>query len=426
MNDLTNWLENHLLQLNLVNEMDYENGFSRLSYTPEEEQAHEAFRTIAKNLGLHIYADGAGNQWATWKVDEHAPTVAVGSHLDTVHGGGGYDGVAGVLTGLGAIKLLQDLQVEPKKNIAVICFASEESARYGVSTIGSKAISGILDKHDLEHVTDADGVTIRESIEAFGLSWETIDQAEKSPDDLESFLELHIEQGTQIEDNDAEIGIVRGVACPIRLQVNVKGMANHTGTTPMNKRSDAFVAIAPLIPFVEEQANSMNKKQELPIVATVSTVHLQPNAMNVIPGEVQLGIDIRSVNDLSKRELTNRIEAYCQQIERERNVTISIETLVDNDSVFLDQTIQSKLSHVTNDLQLNSIIMDSGAGHDVMNMAQRWRSGLLFIPCREGISHHPKEYASIEDLHKGTHVIAEYLRIETGDDHENEDWRNRA
>ncbi|MGP4075970.1 M20 family metallo-hydrolase [Halobacillus sp. K22] len=415
MTNIQEWLNRHLLELNLTEEMDYENGFTRLSYTKEEKQAHQAFRRIAESLELDVHTDQAGNIWADWRAASDAPVVALGSHVDTVSSGGGYDGVAGVLTALAAIKLLKDEHYAPQKNISVVCFASEESARFGVSTIGSKAVSGLLDKDDVADVEDAEGVTIKEAVESFGLYWDTIDQAEKGEKELESFLELHIEQGTQIENNGADIGIVRGVACPIRLQITAEGMSNHTGTTPMHRRSDAFAAIAPLITFVEEQANQMNEEQDVPLVATVSTVHLHPNVMNVIPGQVELGIDIRSVDDSLKRELAERIESFCKKIEDKRKIQVHVHTLVNNNSVFLDPNLQGKLAQVADQLDFNYLEMDSGAGHDVMNMAEKWPSGLLFIPCEEGLSHHPKEYASVEDLAKGTKVMAEYLKIETGE-----------
>ncbi len=414
MNNLTDWLEEHLLKLNLTDEMDYTHGFTRLSYTKEEKQAHQVFQAIAENLGLDVHTDQAGNLWATWHVNKNAPTIAVGSHLDTVSSGGGYDGVAGVLTGLAAIKRLKDQNYTPQKNITILCFASEESARFGVSTIGSKAISGLLAKDEVASVKDAEGISIQESVESFGLSWDKIDQAEVNANRLESFLELHIEQGTQIEEHGAQIGIVRGVACPIRLNVTAFGMANHTGTTPMGRRQDAFASIAPLITFVEEQALQMNEAASLPLVATVSTGHIRPNVMNVIPGEVELGIDIRSVDDKLKKELAQRIQQYCKEIECKRNISVEVQTLVDNDSVFLDTNIHNKLSNIAEDLNMKTLTMDSGAGHDVMNMAHKWPSGLLFISCQDGISHHPREYASPEDLVTGTKVIAEYLRVESG------------
>ncbi|MBM7552007.1 M20 family metallo-hydrolase [Thalassobacillus pellis] len=419
MSDIRMWLEKKLLQLNLTNSMDVPEGFTRLSYTEDEARAHHEFRSIAADLELSTFTDNAGNQWAVWETDSNAPTVAVGSHLDTVHNGGGYDGVAGVLCGLAAVKILKDQHFTPQKNIAIICFASEESARFGVSTIGSKAIAGLLDKEEQAGVTDAEGTTIKDAVNSFGADWDVIEQAEQTKDALESFIELHIEQGTRIENNNADIGIVRGVACPIRLKVTANGMANHTGTTPMHARKDAFAAISPLVSFVEQEAKMVSSTKAIPLVATVSTVKLWPNAMNVIPGKVEFGIDIRSVDDASKHNMVTAITAYSAQIEARTGVEIVIDTLVDNNSVFLAPSIQEKLRQASQNLGFKSLLMDSGAGHDVMNMAMKWPSGLIFIPCEKGISHHPNEHARLEDLQKGTHVIAEYLRKETGEIHGN-------
>ncbi|WP_082232199.1 M20 family metallo-hydrolase [Halobacillus massiliensis] len=409
------WLETHLNQLNVVNQMDFEKGFTRLGYSTEEMQAHEEFKKIAQDLNLNVTRDAAGNLWAVWEVEKQAPLIAIGSHLDTVHSGGGFDGAAGVLTGLAAIKHLKDSGFSPKKNLAVVCFASEESARFGISTIGSKAVSGLLDKTSLEQITDANGISIREAVESFDLSWENIEQAERDHNFLESFIELHIEQGTRIEDQAKDIGVVRGIACPIRLKVTASGMANHTGTTPMNRRADAFAAIAPLIRYVEEQAHIINEEQKVPLVATVSTIHLSPNALTIIPEEVELGIDIRSVDDRLKNKMAAKIQQFCEETEKDRpGVSIQLDKLVDNASVFLDDEVQRKLTAASRQLGMEHLLLDSGAGHDVMNMTHKWPSGLLFIPCEKGISHHPKEFASTDDLWKGTQVLAQYLKNEAG------------
>lgn len=395
--------------------MELPAGFSRLSYTKEEKDAHVQFGKVAKELDLHVHQDAAGNMWALWKVDDSAPTIALGSHLDTVDTGGGYDGTAGVLTALAAVKELQASKFESTKNIAVICFISEESARFGVSTIGSKAISGMLDKQELAAIKDRDGISIEQAITAYGINFNTIDQAAIPVEKLESFFELHIEQGMELENTGASIGIVKGISCPVRLKVTAKGMANHTGTTPMNRRKDAFAAIAPLVTFVQEEALKVNEHSEHPLVATVSTIRLKPNAMNVIPGEVELGIDIRSVDDLLKRNFAKDIKNYCTELEAMAGVGIEVSTLVDNDSVMLDKSMHDKLLQASESIGYKSLSMNSGAGHDVMNMAAKWPSGLIFIPCKDGISHHPAEHTSIENLEKGTKVIAEFLKREMGD-----------
>ncbi|AND42347.1 M20 family metallo-hydrolase [Cytobacillus oceanisediminis] len=407
------WLDKQLKALNLTDSMVQAEGFCRLGYTEEEWRAIDVFVSIAEDMGLKVRRDEAGNAIARWEAKDSSPAVAVGSHVDTVKGGGGYDGVAGVLCGLAAVKKLKEEGFEPASPIEVICFASEESSRFGVSTIGSKAMSGLLNKSEVEDVTDEDGITIRQAVEGMGLSWEAIEKAERPESALKSFIELHIEQGTRIEDAGADFGAVTAVACPIRLKVIINGQMGHTGTTPMGKRKDAFVAAAPLVSFISETALSLSASNAVPIVATASTFELKPNAMNVIPGTVELGVDIRSVEDSLKKEMEELIREKCLQLSESFGVKIEVKTLVHNPSVQLDEAVMRKLQQSGETLGYKALVLESGAGHDVMNMAAKWPSGLLFIPCKNGLSHHPEEFASIEDLRMGTEIIAQYLKNET-------------
>ncbi|WP_174614517.1 M20 family metallo-hydrolase [Virgibacillus ihumii] len=412
MLNLQEWIEQKLCELNLVERMEDPHGYNRLGYTEEERKSHQQFIRIAKELGLNTYQDRVGNQWAIWNVHKTAPTIALGSHLDTVYNGGGYDGVAGVLSALAAVKILKDNQFTPKKNIAVVCFISEESARFGVSTIGSKAISGELMIEELEGVRDRDGITVKEAVEQMGVKWEDLTDATLPLSRLEQFVELHIEQGRKLQDCHADLGVVTGIARPTRLLVTASGIANHTGTTSMNNRNDALVAIAPLVQYVSELTKHINKQEDPHLVATVSTVDVKPNSMTSIPSKVEFGIDIRSVDDTAKQSLVTKIKQFCKEAEKKHQVKIEVETLVENKSVFLDDTIKSKLLETGHQLGFKTELMVSGAGHDVMNMATRWPSGLLFIPCRDGISHQPKEYTEISNLVNGTKVLTEYLQIE--------------
>ena len=407
------WLDTNLKALNLVDTMEQPDGFTRLGYSKEELAAMDVFREVAENLGLSVRKDQAGNLFARWE-GKNPGAVLTGSHLDTVENGGGYDGQAGVLCSLGAVKVLKERGYKPHHSIEVVCFASEESARFGVSTIGSKSVAGILDK-SVENVKDRHGTTIKEAVESTGLDWGTIEKAERTEDDIHSFIELHIEQGTQIEDHGAQFGIVRGVACPIRLKVKVEGMAGHTGTTPMGKRSDALVVLAPLITFVSEEAEKLSGESPKPLVATVSTLDVKPNVMNVIPGYAEAGIDIRSVDDSLKQIMAEKIIDQCRSLENEFNVTIKVETLVDNPSILLDEKLTARVKSAGESLGYRTFEMDSGAGHDVMNMAAKWPSALVFIPCEKGISHHPKEYSSLEDLYAGVEILAEVLQQEAGE-----------
>jgi N-carbamoyl-L-amino-acid hydrolase len=409
---LKEWINKNLHLLNLVETMNQPDGFTRLGYTLEENQSIEIFESIAEDLELNSRIDAAGNVIARWEGESDTlPVVAVGSHLDTVVNGGGYDGLAGVLCALGAIKQLKDQGFRPKHPIEIILFRSEESSRFGISTIGSKAMSGLLDL-EIGSVKDEQGKTIKKAVEELGFYWGEFPQAERKQEEIKSFVELHIEQGTIIEENGKRFGVVRGVACPIRLQVNVTGKAGHTGTTPMGNRQDALVAIAPLITFVSETAQSLSQTNQIPVVATVSKIEAKPNVMTVIPSDVEVGIDIRSVDDNLKKEVELKIRKKCMELEELYNVTIQIEKLVDNPSVLLDSNIQNQLIKTGEILELSSLVMDSGAGHDVMNMAKKWPSGLLFIPCKDGISHNPNEFASLEDLEMGVELLASHLQLE--------------
>ena len=284
MNEQINWIDEKLLQLNLVESMDQAEGFSRLGYTKEEKESQEQFRLIAESIGLKTHEDAAGNQWAMWEVDDQAGWIATGSHVDTVYNGGGYDGAAGVVASLAAVKMLKDESFQPQKNIAVIAFACEESARFSVSTIGSKAISGLLNKEKVASYVDTDGVTLKKAVTSYGLDWQNIQDARLEDHQLEQFIELHIEQATKLEKSGNEIGIVRTIAQPTRLLITCTGKTNHTGTTPMNERQDALVSIAPLISFIEETAIEINNEQAVSLVATVSTIQNNPNSMSMIPG----------------------------------------------------------------------------------------------------------------------------------------------
>ncbi len=413
---MKDWLEKHLCELNLTETMERSEGFMRLGYTAEEWKSIEVFVSLAETLGLEVRRDEAGNAIARWEIEgeESLPAVAVGSHLDTVKGGGGYDGVAGVLCGLAAIKQLKEEDFRPVIPIEVICFASEESSRFGVSTIGSKAMSGLLNKTEIEDVKDEYGITIRQAAENMGLNWDKIDEARRTKSELKSFIELHIEQGTRIEDKGAQFGVVTAIACPIRLKVTITGQMGHTGTTPMGKRKDAFVAAAPLVSFISETAESLSGESDVPVVATASTIELKPNAMNVIPGIVELGVDIRSVDDELKKKMSELIHDKCIQIEQSFGVKIELTTLVNNPSVHLDEKVGRKLQEAGETIGYKAMVLESGAGHDVMNMAAAWPSGLIFIKCRNGLSHHPEEFASLEDLQMGTEIITQYLKNETG------------
>lgn len=405
---MKNWLIEQLQRMNLSNVLVQPQGFTREGYTAEETEAIEVFKAIAEELGLDVSEDAAGNAIARWNVTGGNAAVATGSHLDTVPNGGAFDGGAGVVCGLGAIKMLKEADFKPQRPIEIICFRSEESSRFGVSTIGSKAMSGLLDP-SIGTLKDQHGVTLAQAVESQGFVWQDLVNAKRSKQELKCFVELHIEQGMYIVNHEKDYGVVKGVACPVRLAVTFNGKAGHTGTTPMDQRQDALAAAAPFISFVQETALQMNDAYEKSLVATVSTLTASPNSMNVIPQTVIAGVDIRSVDDVLKKKMADAVRSEAKRIEETTGVKIDIEVLVDNPSVLLDDGIAQQLVDAGDHEAYLAHRMDSGAGHDVMNMAQAWPSGLLFIPCKDGLSHHPDEFASAEDLKMGVELLSRFL-----------------
>lgn len=412
---MNNWLVEQLQRMNLSDVLVQPQGFTREGYTAEETASIEVFKSIAEELGLVVSEDAAGNAIARWNVAGGHAAVATGSHLDTVPNGGAFDGGAGVVCGLGAIKMLKEADFKPQRPIEVICFRSEESSRFGVSTIGSKAMSGILDP-SIGTLEDQHGITLAQAVESQGFVWQDLVNAKRSKQELKCFVELHIEQGMHIVNHEKDYGVVKGVACPVRLAVTFNGKAGHTGTTPMNQRQDALAAAAPFISFVQETALQMNDAYEKSLVSTVSTLTASPNSMNVIPQTVTAGVDIRSVDDSLKKKMADAIRSEVKRIEETTGVKIDIEVLVDNPSVLLDDGIAQQLVDAGDHEAYLAHRMDSGAGHDVMNMAQTWPSGLLFIPCQDGLSHHPDEFATAEDLKMGVELLSRFLMEATGHD----------
>lgn len=411
---MKNWLIEQLLRLNMSDTLVRPEGFTREGYTDEETAAIAVFKTIAEELGLRVTEDAAGNVLARWNVEGGAAAVATGSHLDTVPNGGAFDGAAGVVCGLGAVKLLKEADYRPARPIEVICFRAEESSRFGVSTLGSKAMSGLLDPA-IGSIEDQDGITIEQAVLSQGYNWQDMVAAQRNAEQLKCFVELHIEQGLRIVQHHKNYGVVQAVACPIRLSVTITGKAGHTGTTPMDQRQDALVAVAPLISFVRETALQLNDAYGTALVATVSKLTASPNSMNVIPQSVTAGIDIRSVDDDLKKKMADAVRAECKRIEDTFGVSIAIDVLVDNPSIALDEKVATSLSDAGDHEAYLAHRMDSGAGHDVMNMAQVWPSGLIFIPCKDGLSHHPDEYATPDDLKMGVELLARFLMEATQD-----------
>lgn len=395
-------LEEHFEQLASIGK-EQSGGFTRLAFSDEDWKARDIVIDFMKQAGLTIRIDAFGNIIGRREgSNPEAAVVMTGSHIDSVPSGGNYDGVVGVL---GAIEAVQCLEEAGEKNyhpIEVVVFMAEESSRFGVATLGSKAFCGKLSVTQLESLTDKQGVSLAEALRQRGLTPEHIEQA-RYEGEIKAFLEMHIEQGKVLETSGKQIGVVTGIAAPTRMRVIVTGLADHSGATPMNMRRDALAAAAEIILKVEELARS---EAHNAVVGTTGIIKADPGVMNVIPGKVELGIDIRGIDGESKERVLHKLTAAFDSIQSERGVGIAVTTISNDTPVKLSKDMAAFLLEICQQYSYPASLMPSGAGHDAMHIAHDVPTGMLFIPSRGGISHNPAEYAKIEDVAAAAEILA--------------------
>jgi beta-ureidopropionase / N-carbamoyl-L-amino-acid hydrolase len=379
-------------------------GFTRVAFTLEDLAARTWLQGAMEQAGLEVSVDAVGNiRGRRVGLLDLAP-VMLGSHLDTVPEGGNYDGSVGVLAALEIVRILNDRNLTTKRPIEVVNFSAEESSRFGVATIGSKALTGKLNLSILNKLVDKDGFTLYETLEANGYHPDNIEHSKLTPEDIHAFLELHIEQGPVLEEKKCSIGIVTSIAAPTRLRVIIEGRADHSGNTPMDMRKDALVGASEVVLAVERIAT---EESGINTVGTVGYLYTSPGVMNVVPGKVELGIDIRDINMEDKTKAVNAICKQIDQISTKRGLNICYEILCNDEPIALADKIINTLEQAASSGELPFIKMPSGAGHDAMNMARITDVGMVFIPSVGGVSHNIEEFSRMEDICTGTELLLE-------------------
>ncbi|MCM2983498.1 Zn-dependent hydrolase [Niallia circulans] len=391
----------------LLNNMNQYNsgtkGITRVAFTNEEQACSHAFMRLCKNEGLEIRMDYCGNIIARREgKQKNLPPVVIGSHLDTVYQGGKYDGVVGVTAGLEVIKRLNEQKLETEHPIEIISFACEESSRFGVSTVGSKAMAGTLQKEKYRHLKDKDGITFEKALSLCALRFDQLDLASRATERFQAFFELHIEQGPILMNTNKKIGIVTGVAAPVRFIIEVKGAASHSGTTPMNMRKDALLGASELALALEEAAK---EEQHNGTVATIGVLSIPMGAMNVVPGTVEMKIDIRSTSTASRNKVLTALLKKMEDVQERRGLTITSQEISKEEPVQLSKELTLQIEKICLEKKLPYQWMQSGAGHDAMNMTSFGPVGLIFIPSLNGISHHPDEHTDLDDILIGIDVL---------------------
>jgi ureidoglycolate amidohydrolase len=380
---------------------------TRIVFTPTDLSARAWFVARCKEAGLAIRQDAIGNIFARWKgQDPHAAAVATGSHIDAIPNAGKYDGVVGVLGGLEAIRALQQSGFNPKRSIDLILFTSEEPTRFGIGCLGSRLLSGILSSDAAKKLTDKDGASIEDVRSAAGFHGE-LDTVKLPAGHYQAFVELHIEQGPLLEQKQIPLGIVNKIAAPSSFLIFIEGAGGHAGGVLMPGRRDALCAASELILAIEHQAKTSGSTDT---VATVGICEVFPGAVNSIPSRVHLTVDIRDT-DLRRRDsLIAAVDASCHAIAAKRGVTIQQELVNADAPADCAPNIVETLSKSCRKHGLPFTNMVSRAYHDSLFMSRIAPTAMLFIPCHNGYSHRPDEYASPDDIARGTLVLAETLR----------------
>lgn len=386
---------------------DPNGGWTRFSFSEDDFLARELVLNYMREAGLATWSDAAGNIFGRREgSDAYCAAVASGSHIDTVKNGGLFDGNAGVICALEVAQVLADAGIVHKKPYEMIIFAEEEGGRFGSSLFGSRAMAGQIDTDYLKNKKDKDGITQWEAMKKFGLSPEQIDTAKVREERFKEFFELHVEQGNVLERNGEIIGVVEGIVGIIWLGIKLVGVTSHAGATPMGElRRDALVASSEIIMAVEKAATEVGFGS----VATVGHIKVTPSVINVIAGEVELGVDIRAIDQGVMENLSARIKQDIVTIASKRGIHSEVSELVRVEPTMLSSTCIDLIVEKAVNRNIPFRVMHSGAGHDSQVMASVTDVGMIFVPSKGGISHSPLEDTSWKDLAVGAQILLDVV-----------------
>jgi len=376
-------------------------GVCRLAATAEDKAGRDFVVARMKALELDISIDAIGNVTGVYAGEEALPMVMMGSHIDTVGTGGLYDGNYGVMAGLEVIATLQEAGIRPRRPLAVTFFTNEEGVRFQPDMMGSVVFAGEYPLETALAAKDRDGITLDEALQAIGY------KGERRPGDMsvDSYVELHIEQGPILDKEGIDIGVVTGVQGISWQELTLTGVSNHAGTTPMSMRHDAGLAAARIAVFARELALTLGGDQ----VATVGHISVKPNLINVIPNQVVMSVDLRNTDNAILKLAEQRLADFIATTAQDEGVEITSRSLVRfNPVIFADDIVNA----VEDEAQRQSLSfrrLPSGAGHDAQFMASVCPAGMIFVPCVDGISHNINEHSDPKDLIAGANVLLQVV-----------------
>jgi beta-ureidopropionase / N-carbamoyl-L-amino-acid hydrolase len=388
-------------------------GWTRLAWTEEDRQARAWFEAEASARDLTVERDPAGNLWAWWRPDADpdpgaedagsgAPgsVVAVGSHLDTVRGGGAYDGALGVVSGLLAVGELRERGVEPRRPVAVVAFADEEGGRFGIPTFGSRVLAGALEPPDVLARVDQDGTSVAEALAAAGVDPDAFGPDPARVGRLAAFVELHVEQGRGLADLGRPLALGTAIWPHGRWRLSLTGEANHAGTTRLPDRRDPMLGLAAAVLAARAAATEREG------VATGGRVVVEPNSSNSVPGRVSAWLDARAERDQTLDWLVAAFQAAVEDAAGRNGLTVELACESRSPAVDFDRDLAARLDACLRDRGMDPAALPTAAGHDAASLAAEVPTAMLFVRNPDGTSHSPAESATLEDCLTGVEALA--------------------
>lgn len=382
-------------------------GTTRIVFTKPEIQNRQYIKGEFKKLGLEVKEDAVGNIYATLKgSDSSLKPVWTGSHIDTVPNAGKFDGMAGVVCGMEAVRLMKESGITNRRDLTIVVYTSEEPTRYRLSCIGSRAMSGDLTLEDTKHIFDLSGRSLYDKLTELNYDLSQFDEIRKYPGDVYASVELHIEQNNRLEKAGLPIGLVNKICAPSNYLVEVTGVQSHAGGTDMEERKDAYAASCEMALALEQIARECPSEFN---TATIGCVKVVPDAVNVIPGKCIFTVDIRDCNMDTKQETIRQFTKAFKEIAKKRKVTISIEEKNNDAPLTCDAAILGMLEESCKKFDFPYMNMISGPYHDSLFVGRFAPTAMIFVPSKDGISHSPEEWTEFEEIAQGADVLASTL-----------------
>jgi allantoate deiminase len=384
----------------LAQHTDEPGRITRLYLSPAHRKAAEATLGLMQAAGLDAHIDALGSVVGRIEgTDPNAPALLIGSHIDSVVDAGRYDGNLGVVLGIAVVEALRQQGITRACPIEIVAFGDEENVRFPTNLSTSQALAGRFNPAWLDG-RDQDGISLRDALVAFGGDPEGAAALARDPARTLGYLEVHIEQGPQLEAKSLPVGIVSAINGITRARAHVIGEAGHAGTVPMTMRRDALAAVAEMIGIVERAGSTRTDT-----VATVGVAQVQPGAINVIPARVDFTLDARAPDDAVREAMVQDIVTECQAAAQRRGVELVIEPFMDSPATPMDKGLIEQLEAAVRSLGIEPLHLASGAGHDAVAMANLCPSAMLFVRCKGGISHNPAESITVEDADAAARVL---------------------